>query len=123
MGNLENISISLFADKLKHSYDCVFDCTQMPGNENAKEQLLHWSLSFNDKKWIIDIDVFCKVSELINKIYTNSEDSTTGLNILEGGTGFGEIKFYKQNKKSIEQIEHAKISKVICEYGNIDSLI
>ena len=29
----------------------------------------------------------------------------------------------KQNKKSIEQIEHAKISKVICEYGNIDSLI
>lgn len=123
LGNLENISISLFADKLKHSYDCVFDCTQMPGNENAKEQLLHWSLSFNDKKWIIDIDVFCKVSELINKIYTNSEDSTTGLNILEGGTGFGEIKFYKQNKKSIEQIEHAKISKVICEYGNIDSLI
>ena len=122
LGNLENIPLLLLSDKKRRLYECVFDCTQMPGIEDPNEQLLHWSFSFNDKKWIIDIDVFCKVSELLNKIYTKPEDSSIVLNVLEGGSGFGEIKFYKQNKKSIEQIEHAKLNKVICEYGIVDSL-
>ena len=44
-------------------------------------------------------------------------------NIVEGGTGFGEIKLYRKNKKAIEQIEHAKLTKVICEFGKSDIYI
>lgn len=120
-GNIEDIPLSFQADKSKHSYNCVFDCSQLPGIEQASEQQLHWSFSINDKKWIIDIEIYCRLNELLNRFLESPDGSKKGLNLLEGGSGYGEVKIYHQNgKSSIEQIEQAKLSKVMCEFGESD---
>ena len=120
IGNLEDIDISIFANKSKRTYNCVYDCMEVPGIENHSEKMLHWSFSLNYKQNIVDIDIFCKLSELYNRIIEKPEGNRNVLNLLEGGTGFGEIKLYRKNKKAIEQIEHAKLTKVICEFGMSD---
>lgn len=120
IGNLENIDISFFANKSQREYNCVFDCVEVPGIENHSERMLHWSFSLNDKQTIVDIDIFCRLTELNNRIIEKPEGNRNIISLLEGGTGFGEIKLYKKNKKAIEQIEHAKLTKVICEFGKSD---
>lgn len=120
IGNLENIDISFFANKSQREYNCVFDCVEVPGIENYSERMLHWSFSLNDKQTIVDIDIFCRLTELNNRIIEKPEGNRNIISLLEGGTGFGEIKLYKKNKKAIEQIEHAKLTKVICEFGKSD---
>lgn len=120
IGNLENIDISFFANKSQRAYNCVFDCVEVPGIENHSERMLHWSFSLNDKQTIVDIDIFCRLTELNNRIIEKPEGNRNIISLLEGGTGFGEIKLYKKNKKAIEQIEHAKLTKVICEFGKSD---
>ena len=122
-GNLENLDISFFANKSKRLYSCVYDCMEVPGIENQSDKMLHWSFSLNDKQNIVDIDIFCKLSELYNRIIEKPEGNRNIINIVEGGTGFGEIKLYRKNKKAIEQIEHAKLTKVICEFGKSDIYI
>ena len=42
------------------------------------------------------------------------------LNLLEGGSGTGEIKLYKHIGNTLEQIEHATLQKVFCEFGHIE---
>lgn len=120
-GNLEDIETAFYANKSKHSYNCVFDCTQFPGSENSSEQLLHWSFSINNKNRIIDIEIFCRLNELLNRFLESSEGKKKGLNLLEGGSGYGELKLYKQDGKAIEQIEHAKLKEVVCEFGETDT--
>lgn len=120
IGNLENIDISFFANKSQREYNCFFDCVEVPGIENHSERMLHWSFSLNDKQTIVDIDIFCRLTELNNRIIEKPEGNRNIISLLEGGTGFGEIKLYKKNKKAIEQIEHAKLTKVICEFGKSD---
>lgn len=120
IGNLENIDISFFANKSQREYNCVFNCVEVPGIENYSERMLHWSFSLNDKQTIVDIDIFCRLTELNNRIIEKPEGNRNIISLLEGGTGFGEIKLYKKNKKAIEQIEHAKLTKVICEFGKSD---
>ena len=93
---------------------------EVPGIENHSERMLHWSFSLNDKQTIVDIDIFCRLTELNNRIIEKPEGNRNIISLLEGGTGFGEIKLYKKNKKAIEQIEHAKLTKVICEFGKSD---
>lgn len=119
-GSLGNLEVDFYADKSKRSYNCVFDCTQFPGIEDPSEQLLHWSFSINGKTWIVDIEVFCRLSELLNRFLESPAGEKKGLNLLEGGTGYGELKLYKRNGKAIEQIEYAQLKKVVCEFGETD---
>ena len=92
----------------------------MPENENPEENLLHWSASLNSKDWVIDIDVFCKIRELINRTIELPEGKRQVLNLLEGGNGTGELKLYKHIGNTLEQIEHATLTKVFSEFGHIE---
>ena len=92
----------------------------MPEAENPEENLLHWSVSLNSKLWVIDIDIFCKIKELNNRTIELPEGRRQVLNLLEGGTGTGEIKLYKHIGNTLEQIEHATLVKVFCEFGHIE---
>lgn len=120
IGKLEDINIELCADGSKRSFSVVWDCSQMPENENPEENLLHWSASLNSKDWVIDIDVFCKIRELINRTIELPEGKRQVLNLLEGGTGTGELKLYKHIGNTLEQIEHATLTKVFSEFGHIE---
>ena len=90
----------------------------MPEAETPDENTLHWSVSLNNKNWVIDIDVYCRIKDLYNRKLELPEGSRKVLNLLEGGTGIGEIKLYKHIGNTLEQIEHAKLTKVICEFGH-----
>ena len=120
IGKFEDIDIELCADGSKRQFSVVWDCAQMPENENPEENLLHWSTSLNSKEWVIDIDVFCKIRELNNRSIELPEGQRKVLNLLEGGSGTGEIKLYKHIGNTLEQIEHATLAKVFCEFGHIE---
>ncbi|MBP5520773.1 MAG: hypothetical protein J6X84_09400 [Treponema sp.] len=120
VGNFEDIDIDFCADAGKRQFSVVWDCSQMPEAENPEENLLHWSVSINSKLWVIDVDVFCKIKELNNRTLELPEGNRKILSLLEGGTGTGEIKLYKRNGNTLEQIEHATLAKVLCEFGHIE---
>jgi len=121
VANFEDTEVVFKADSSKRDYSVVWDCTQMPSNDEDDDELLHWSISINSKVWIIDIDVYCKVKDLYNKKVEIPEGNRKFLSILQGGTGYGEIKLFKCIKNTLEQIEYAKLSNVVCEFGQIDS--
>lgn len=116
-GKFEDLEIKFSADSSKRQYTAIWDCTQMPEAENPEENLLHWSVSLNNKTWVLDIDVYCRIKDLYNRKLELPDGSRKILNLLEGATGYGEIKLYKHIGNTLEQIEHAKLTKVVCEFG------
>ena len=120
IGKFEDIDIELCADGSKRQFTVVWDCSQMPEAENPEENLLHWSASFNSKEWVIDIDIFCKIKELNNRSIELPEGKRKILSLLEGASGTGEIKLYRHIGSTLEQIEHATLAKVFCEFGHIE---
>lgn len=122
LGNFEGTDIIFCADENKHNFSVIWDCSQMPESENPEENQLHWSVSLHNKVWVIDIDLYCRIKELNNRTIETPEGNRKVLNMLEGGTGIGEIKLYKRVHNTLEQIENAKIVKAICEYGHVDDL-
>jgi len=110
----------IFANDASNKYQDLWQCTQMPEVEEIDENRLHWSVSIHNKSWIIDIDVFCKINELSNRSIELPEGQRKVLNLLEGGSGTGEIKIYKRRKNDLEQIEFAKINNCICEFGHFE---
>lgn len=118
-GSFDDLNIKFSANKAK-KLNLVWDCAQMPEKENPDTNLLHWTASFDDKKWVVDMDIFCKITELYNRSIEHPVGARKVLNILEGATGYGEIKLYKKNGNTLEQIEHAQLTKVICEFGQTE---
>ncbi len=99
-------------------YSAQWSCVRTPTNDGSEE--LHWSASVNCKKYILDVDVFCPAQEMLVKDYWLPDGSL--LKVLCGGSGSGEIRLYKQIKKSLELIQHAKILGASCEYGERDGV-
>ncbi len=97
-------------------YTSQWSCVRSPANDGNEE--LHWSASVNCKKYILDVDVFCLAREMQVQDCLMPDGSL--LKVLRGGSGSGEIRLYKQIKKSLELIQHAKILGAACEYGEKD---
>lgn len=120
VGKFEDIDIQFCADSSKRQYSTIWDCTQMPETENSDDNQLHWTISLTSKLWIIDVDVYCKIKDLYNRSLEMPQGQRKVLSLLEGATGIGEIKLYKKTGNTLEQIEHARLNKVICEFGHIE---
>ena len=105
-----------FLDKLTE----VHDCFEMPVDADGEK--LHWTVSVHRKRLVIDVDVFCKTSEMFVRDYEAPEGQRKLLKVLGGGTGFGEIRIYKKVKKNLELLEHAHVADALCEYGTIDQI-
>ncbi len=120
IGKFDDIEINFRADGRAKSYTAIWDCIQMPEAENSDENLLHWSVSLHNKIWVIDVDVYCRIKDLFNRSIELPDNSRRIMNLLEGCTGTGEIKLYKRVGSTLEQIEHANLVKVICEFGHIE---
>lgn len=108
----------VFSLDSSNKYNDIWQCSQMPEVDDIDENRLHWTASIHNKNWILDVDVFCKITELVNRKLELPEGDRKVLNLIEGGTGTGEIKLYKKVKKNLEQIEYAKINNCICEFGH-----
>lgn len=122
IGNFEGSDIKFCADEGKRQYNVIWDCSQMPDSEDPEDNLLHWSVSLHNKIWVIDVDIYCRIKELNNRTIEIPEGNRKVLNMLEGGTGTGEIKLYKRVRNTLEQIENAKINKAVCEFGHTETL-
>lgn len=113
--NFEEERFTFTADSAKRAYSSTWECTQMPADED--DERLHWSVSLENKKYVIDVDVYCPVSQLFVRTLELPEGGRTVLKLLCGGNGTGEIRLYKKVKKNIEIIEHAHIANALCEFG------
>ena len=120
MGVFEGSEIMFCANSRKRSYSTVWNCSQTPESDTKSENRLHWSVSINNKNWVIDVDLYCRIDELYDRKLELPEGERRILNVIQGGTGVGEIKLFKRVKKTLEQIEYAKITKAVCEFGHIE---
>ncbi len=120
IGNFEGFDIEFFADGPKKQYSTVWDCTESPQPDENGDKTLHWSISITSKIWIIDIDVTCRIKALYDRKFECPEGKRRVLSVIQSATGIGEIKLYKKIKNDLEQIEYARITDAICEFGNIE---
>ena len=117
IGKFENQEIIFKGENNGGSVDTSWNCVQMPEKKDIEQNMLHWSCSFTNKQWVVDVDVYCKVKELFDRTIELPEGSRKTLNIITGVSDWGEVKLYKRKGKDLEQIEHAKLDKVVCEFG------
>ncbi len=129
-GNIEGTLYSMFAIegttfKIKEKrpfkkQSVVYDCSQMPeSEENAK---VHWSMSVTYGQYLIDLDIYCRVNEMIVRDYEIPQGKRCLLKILGGGNGTGEIRIYRTIGKNIELLEHANIYDALCEFGETEKV-
>lgn len=116
--DFEGKSIAFDAGKAKISDGSIWNFSEMP--ENNGEENLHWSVSLNNKSYVVDIDIFCPASQMYVKSVEIPEGNRNVLKMLCGGTGTGEIRLYRRFGKNLELIEHAKIASALCEYGQLE---
>lgn len=119
LGHFEDFDINLSQTNSGNNIS-IWSCVQTPETDDIKENQLHWSVSVNNKNWVIDCDIYCKLTDLYNRKLETSEGNRKVLSIVEGGNCNGEIKLYKKNKNDLEQIENAKIEKAVCQFGKIE---
>lgn len=77
----------------------------------------HWIISAQNNKYLMDVDVYCKKSDMLFNNYVNPQGLIPHKTLWSGGNGIGEIRLYKKIKKSLEIIEQARIENCGCEYG------
>ena len=115
---LEDTDIALEAKKRGASEKILWDCTEMPADEEGER--LHWSVSADTKKWVIDIDIVCHTSKLFVRNIELPEGNRKVMKLLSGGSGTGEIKLYRRIGKSLEIIEDAHVAFALCEFGQAE---
>ncbi|HAH63311.1 MAG TPA: hypothetical protein DCL73_14585 [Treponema sp.] len=115
---LEDNSIMIKAGGGRHTVNPVWECTEMPPDEEGGK--LHWSVSADTKKWVIDIDIMCLIKELFVRNIELPEGGRKVMKQLVGGTGTGEIRLYHHVGKNLELIEDAHIADALCEFGQLE---
>ncbi|WP_147615934.1 hypothetical protein [Treponema pectinovorum] len=114
----EGQRIALNANSFFDKYSEIHTWSQMPVDADGEK--LHWTISIHRKKYVIDLDLYCKTSEMFVRDYEIPQGERSLLKVLGGGSGFGEIKIFRKVKKNLELIEHANVLDCICEYGSVD---
>lgn len=117
--SIEGKNIEFHANKLKKK-QISFDCQEMNGTEDEGLKL-HWSVSVHDRRYVIDIDIFCNTKDMSLRDFESPAGGRKVMRILASGSGTGKFKLYKKMKKNLELLEQAEILKCICEYGNLET--
>jgi tocopherol cyclase len=115
---LEDNSIVIKAKNSRHAVNPLWECTQTPTDEDGEK--LHWSVSADTKKWVVDIDIMCLTKELFVRNIELPEGGRKVMKQLVGGTGTGEIRLYHHVGKNLELIEDARITNALCEFGQLE---
>lgn len=120
IGNFEGNEIAFYADNTKRGESITWNCIESPEPDEDGDSTLHWSVSINNKLWIIDIDVYSKVRNLFNRKLELPEGKRQVLNFVQSACGRGEIKLYKKVRNDLEQIEYARVINSLGEYGQTE---
>lgn len=120
IGNFEGADITFAQNGPVKNYSTVWNCVETPEADEEGDKNIHWSVSVNSKLWVIDIDIFCKIKYMYDRKLECPEGKRKIISILQSGNGYGEIKLYKKIKNDLEQIEFAKITQALCEFGHVE---
>jgi hypothetical protein len=107
--NLEG-QIITFKPANSRKYAHAAGCTRTDGN-------LHWNVSTENKRYMLDIDMFCAPPEMKLLGYDSPAGKGSLLSVFSGATGAGELRLYRRLKKGLELLVHADILNARCEYG------
>jgi hypothetical protein len=108
----------LFSAQSRKKYSVTYECIETPRDEEGVK--LHWMVSVHDRNTVMDIDIFCNTESMFVRDYESPAGGRKVMKVLGGGTGSGEIRLYRRVKKNLELIEHATVTKAVCEYGNFE---
>ncbi|MBQ9495210.1 MAG: hypothetical protein IJR50_06180 [Treponema sp.] len=115
---LEDVNIVVPARESRNMAIPMWSCAEMPADEEGEK--LHWSVSADTKKWVVDIDVMCYTSQLFVRNIELPEGKRKMMKLLAGGTGVGEVRLYRHVGKNLEIIEDAHIAGALCEFGQVE---
>ena len=118
--NVEGRNIVLNGKSFLNKYTEIHNWSQMPADADGEK--LHWTVSVHKRRLVVDMDIYCKTSEMFVRDYETPEGQRQLLKVLGGGTGFGEIRVYRKVGHNLELLEHANVNDAVCEYGSIDKI-
>ena len=81
------------------------------------ERLLHWTVTAENSSSLLDVDIYCNVDDALFINYESPSGKKTFDRLWNCGCGYGEIKLFKKNRKTLELVEDAKVGHCGCEYG------
>ena len=105
----------VFLAENKKKFEQSFNFTQCPKDEEGEK--VHWSVSVSNKKYVIDLEIFCNTNSMFVRDYECPSGNRKLMKILGGGTGIGSIKLFQRIKKNLVQLEEATVNNTLCEYG------
>ncbi len=100
-------------------YNTIYECSQMPEDENGVR--LHWSVSMNNRGYVIDVDIICGADQMFVRDYECPEGNRKVMKLIGGGSGTGEVKIYRRVRKDLELIEDMHVGNCLCEFGTIEN--
>ncbi len=104
--------------KIEFNFSKFWAKSKVSFNFVEGEELNHWSITAQNKKYLLDIDAWCKRDEMLFVNYEAPSGKKNYDRLWNGGTAFGELKLFQKTKgKTIEIVEHAKFTNAGCEYG------
>ena len=114
----------------KHNSFNVFFCQQNQSysfsSKNSKikciysenDEFCHWQITAENKKNLLDVDIFSRKRDMVPMKYMNSRGTITFEKFLSGGNGSGEIRLYKKVNRTLEIMEHARVENCACEFAS-----
>lgn len=78
---------------------------------------LHWFVCAENRKYLLDVDVYCPKSETIFINYESPLGKKDFDKLWNGGTGYGTLKLFRKSKRTLEIIEDIVAENCGCEYG------
>lgn len=115
---LEGNQYSFVCGSAFGSYSEIHNLTEVPADADGEK--LHWTVSIQRGKIVIDLDIFCRTAEMFVRDYEIPQGNRTLMKVLGGGTGFGEIRVYKKVKKTLELLDSVNFLDALVEYGTED---
>lgn len=87
-------------------------------NFSQSDELCHWQVTAENKKNLVDVDIFCKKRDMLKMRYMNVRGLVSFDEFWSGGNATGELRLYKKVGKALEIMEQARVENCACEYAN-----
>ena len=81
------------------------------------EENLHWFVCAENRKYLLDVDIFCPKSETLFINYENPVGKKEFDKLWNGGTGHGTLKLFRKTRRTLEIVEDIIVNNCGCEYG------
>ncbi|MBR4012376.1 MAG: hypothetical protein IKI98_06105, partial [Spirochaetaceae bacterium] len=86
-------------------------------NFTEVEDKLHWSVTAENRKYLLDVDIYCPKSKTLFINYESPLGIKEFNKLWNGGTGYGSLKLFRKTRGTLEIVEDFVAENCGCEYG------